>query len=475
MTRRLFALFLLPLILLSVSPARAQGRGEKHTVSAADLATAVAAAHDGDRIEVNGGSYRGSLVIDKRLTVIGHDWPVIDGGENGTVIEISAPGVVFSGFVIKNSGSVLEQENSGVSVLAPRVTVENNRFENTLFGIYFKEAHQGIIRGNRIMSKDLEVQRRGDPIRTWYSTDVLIENNVVDQGRDVVLWYSERLTLRNNIITNGRYGLHFMYCDDATIEGNRLTNNSVGAFLMYSRRVRMRDNTIANNRGPSGYGVGLKDMDDTVISGNLFLDNRVGAHLDTSPREVDSTGEFSGNVFAYNDIGVELMPSVRRNMFSGNSFVDNEEQVAIAGGGGFLQENSWTVDGQGNYWSDYAGYDADGDGRGDMAYRSNRLFENLMQQEPLLRLFIYSPAGNAIDFAARAFPFVKPKPKLVDERPEMAPVIPKNAPPLPRSSEQGWTWLAAALVALALGLASLPRFPRRRYRLADRSPAMEKG
>jgi nitrous oxidase accessory protein len=240
---------------------------------------------------------------------------------------------------------------------------------------------------------------------------------------------------------------------------------------MYSRRVHMGSNTIARNRGPSGYGVGLKDMDDTVIVGNLFLDNRVGAHLDTSPREVDSTGQFTGNVFAYNDIGVEMMPSVRRNMFSGNSFVENEEQVAVAGGGSLL-ENSWTVDGAGNYWSDYAGYDADGDGLGDMAYKSERLFENLMQQEPLLRLFIYSPAVNAIDFAARAFPLVKPKPKLVDERPFMSPMVPDAAPSLPRSDAKGWIWLDAALLLGALILAALPRFHRRQYVLAPKQAAI---
>jgi nitrous oxidase accessory protein len=161
-----------------------------------------------------------------------------------------------------------------------------------------------------------------------------------------------------------------------------------------------------------------------------------------------------------------MMPSVRRNLFGGNSFVENEEQVAVAGGGN-LQQNSWTVDGAGNYWSDYAGYDADGDGQGDMAYRSERLFENLMQQEPMLRLFIYSPASNAIDFASRAFPLVKPKPKLVDERPYMAPIIPANAPPLPQEDSEGWIWLAAALVVVALTLAALPRLGWSRYQLTE--------
>jgi nitrous oxidase accessory protein len=216
-----------------------------------------------------------------------------------------------------------------------------------------------------------------------------------------------------------------MYCDDALIEENRLLGNSVGAFLMYSRRMIMQHNTVASNRGPSGYGIGLKDMDDAIVRNNLFLDNRIGAYIDGSPREVDSIGRFEGNVFAYNDIGIEMLPAVRHNEFEANSFVDNEEQVAIAGGGGGQPgANDWTVGGVGNYWSDYAGFDADRDGAGDVTYRSQRLFEDLMQREPALRLFLYSPATNALDFAAKAFPVVRPQPKLEDSAPIMAPRIP---------------------------------------------------
>ncbi|MCP4424053.1 MAG: nitrous oxide reductase family maturation protein NosD [Chloroflexi bacterium] len=466
-TRLIFS-FLLFALLLSAGGSRvlAQTKGAVITVSAEGLATAIADANSGDTIHVTGGVYYGSVVIDKSLTLVGVDWPVIDGENSGTVVHIHAPDTTLRGFVIRNSGQVIEKENSGISIEeAERILLEDNRFDNTLFGIYLRKAHNTTIRNNHITSKDLDVPRRGDPIRVWYSNDVLIEDNVIVKGRDVVLWYSERVAIHNNDVSDGRYGLHFMYCDDAFITQNRLLNNSVGVFLMYSRRVNLHNNTIAGNRGPSGYGIGLKDMDDTVIINNLLLDNRVGVHLDTSPREVDSVGQFTGNVFAYNDIGVGMLPSVRHNEFVGNSFIENEEQVSLSGGGGLFQANSWTVAGQGNYWSDYAGYDADADGQGDIEYKSDRLFENLMEHEPTLRLFLYSPSTNAIDFAAKAFPAVRPKPKLVDERPFMSPSIPAEAPALPSPDNQGWLWVTLALLAFAVGLAALPQLHWRRYRL----------
>jgi nitrous oxidase accessory protein len=389
--------------------------------------------------------------------MIGYDWPVIDGGGSGTVIEVQAPDVTIRGFVITGSGHSLQQENSGIAVEAPGAIIEGNRLEDTLFGVYLKEADGGIIRNNVITSKDLDVPRRGDPIRVWFSNGVTVENNEISKGRDVVLWYSENLTVRDNQITDGRYGLHFMYCDDAIIENNLLSDNSVGTFLMYSRRLQLLNNTITGNRGPSGFGVGLKDMDDAVIVDNLFLDNRIGAHLDNSPRERGSVGRFEGNVFAYNDIGVNLMPSVRNNLFTGNSFVDNEQQVGIAGGsGGRFEENDWSVDGRGNYWSDYVGYDGDADGIGDVVYRSERLFENLMDQNSSLRLFIYSPVEQAIDFAARAVPFVKPQPKLEDEAPLMRPELPSSSPVKDEGSRSSM-WLASlglllmAAIILAFG------------------------
>ncbi len=465
---RFVVLFLsLSLLLIGNNAVLAQADGATTSIAAAELAAAIANANPGDTIYVSGGVYTGSIDIDKSLTLIGVDWPVIDGENEGTVVHIQAPNTTIRGFVVRNSGKVLDQENSGIAIEAENTLIEGNRFENTLFGIYLRQAHHTTIRDNQISSKDLDVPRRGDPIRVWYSNDVLIENNVVTKGRDVVLWYSERLTIRNNDVSDGRYGLHFMYCDDAEISQNRLLNNSVGAFMMYSRRVHINNNTISGNRGPSGYGIGLKDMDDALIVDNLFLDNRVGAHLDTSPREVDSVGIFQGNVFGYNDIGIEMLPSVRHNEISGNSFIENEEQVAV-GGGGIIKDNSWTVGEQGNYWSDYVGYDADGDSQGDIEYRADRLFENMLIREPALRLFIYSPATTALNFAARVVPMVKPQPKVVDTLPMLTPLIP-NAPALPPVSRLKWALTGAVLLLGAVGLTWLPRLSPRRINPTDLS------
>ncbi len=424
---------------------------------------AVEAAAIGDTIQVRGGHYEGPLIVEKSLTLKGMDWPVIDGESLGTVVKLTAPGTTFEGFVIRNSGASLDEENSGLAGEAADLVIKNNRLEETLFGIYLREAPGSTIQGNYIQSKELDLARRGDPIRVWYSNDVLIAGNVVEKGRDVVLWYSERLTVRDNRISEGRYGLHFMYCDDATITHNLLADNSVGTFMMYSRRLQLINNTIANNHGPSGFGIGLKDMDDALVKDNLFLANRVGAHLDNSPREVDSLGTFEGNVFAYNDIGINLMPSVRHNQFTGNSFIENQEQVDISGGG-YSQDNTWTVAGKGNYWSDYAGFDQAGDGIGDEVYRADRLFENLTSRFPGLRLFTFSPSTQAVDFAARAVPFVRPQPKLTDTQPLMAPVFPSNLPKLTQQRDPRFVWISAFLVAAAgiLFIGGAGRFLRRR-------------
>jgi len=436
----------LPVILLAV--AFLSGLPSQAQTFPFDLDRALDKARDGDTIVIPAGNYQGTFTVDKSVTLTGEGWPVIDGGGQGDVLTITAPEVTVEGLVVRNSGDSLNDENAGITGLAPRITVRGNRLEDVLFGVYLKEAPDSIVRDNVIGGKDLDIARRGDAIRLWYCAGSLIEGNYVSHGRDVVIWFSPNSTIRRNVVEYGRYGLHFMYSDDEIIEENVLRHNSVGAFLMYSRRLTLRRNLFYNNRGPSGYGLALKDMDDVLAEGNRAINNRLGFYLDNSPRSTDATGTFRHNLIAYNDAGIGLLTLVRRNQFTQNVFQENGTQVSAVGGRE-LTGNAWHSQGLGNYWSDYAGYDGNGDGVGDVPYRSQSTFENLMDEYPELRLFQLSPVADAIDLATRAFPIFQARPKMHDDYPLMEPPA---LPPVPGvSSPARLPAILTALGLLALG------------------------
>ncbi len=386
------------------------------------LAEAIDLAEPGAEIVVRGGEYPGGLVIGKSLTLTGIDHPVIDGGNSGTLVFAKDVDLTMSGFTLRRTGSVHDKEDSAIVVEGGRATILDNTIEDALFGVYLKDAQGSTIRGNVIQGKDVDIAMRGDGIKVWFSDDVTIEGNQASSGRDVILWYSNRGIVRNNVLDHERYGLHLMFSNDALIEGNSMRANSIGLFIMYSKNIRVVGNSLSDNHGPSGGGIGLKDVDNITVEGNRFVNNQVGAQIDTSPTSNGIENYWRDNVFAFNQTAIGIMPSVQHNTLTGNSFVDNSEHVATLGRGQ-LHGITWSENGIGNYWSDYAGFDADGDGIGDIPYRAERLFESLMDDNPELKLFLFSPSAMAIDFAAKAFPGVRPETKLEDPSPLITPSV----------------------------------------------------
>lgn len=428
-----------------------------------DLQALVDKAAPGDVIVLEAGTYDGNVVIDKPLEIRGEGWPTVDGRNKGNVIEIYAPDVTITGLVIANTGTSLDQENAGVSANAERVAVVGNRFENVLFGIFLRGAYDSYVADNVIGAADFELGRRGDGIRLWESSRTVVERNVVDGGRDTVLWFSDDLIVRDNRVTSGRYGIHFMYSDGALVERNFLGDNSVGGFLMYSHDLTLRDNLITGSHGPSGYGIGLKDMDGATITGNHIMSNRVGIYLDNSPATPGVTHEISNNLLAYNEIGALFLPSVNGNNLSGNAFVDNGEQVGVQGKGNFYGNNVFTVGETGNHWSDFAGYDADGDGVGDIHYESADLFSTLTDKNPELHFFDATPASEAIDLAGKMFPAFQPRPKLTDTAPIIElPDLPNPVVSPPAGSTAATAAIAVTLLGAAALLLAVARSPSRR-------------
>jgi len=402
---------------LTVSPG-----GELSSIS-----EAIEAAGTGDTIEVHEGTYKEHIVLDKTLRLIGIGNPHIDGEEKGTVVTIRAPGCVLSGFSVSGSGESLSVEHAGIVVEnSPGSIIADNNLEDVLFGIYFKNSPGGAIRNNTVVGKDLPLPVRGDGIRLWYNSKTKILDNHLIRTRDLVMWWSGNTVIKGNTVEKGRYGLHYMYSNDNLFEDNVFIDNYVGGFLMYSGNITFYNNIFARNQGPAtGYGVGFKDLDNVTARGNLFVDNRIGLYLDNSPHLIDSWNTISENVIAFNDIGASFMPSIERNLIVSNNFIDNMEQIEVRGGG-TLSGNKWDESGKGNYWSDYIGYDGNKDGVGEMPYRAESLFENLIDAYPNLRIFIYSPVAEAIELAAEAFPVIKPEPKVEDSYPLMSPVILKT-------------------------------------------------
>lgn len=417
-----------------------------------DLHAAIASARPGDTIHVPAGTYAAPFVIDKPLTLEGEGMPVLQGDGTGDVVAITSPDVTLRGFVVTGSGDSLDKEHAGITVGGARVTLENNRVLDSLFGIYLHNAPGSVLRGNTVVGKDLPISRRGDGLKIWYSANSLVENNYVHDSRDAIVWYSPGTTLRGNTMERNRYGMHFMQTDNHVIEDNVLRHNSVGIYLMYGNNYTLRHNLVLDSRGPSGYGFGLKEINNGTFEGNRLVNNRVGVYTDSSPVRPDGRVTFTQNLFAYNDIALTMLPNTHHNVYSENVFLDNNEQISVAGEGELVQ-NEWATNGRGNYWTDYTGFDADGDGVGDIPYTSKSLYENLMDKHPGLRLFQLSPAADALDLAAKAFPIFQPQPKMADPSPlTVAPALPpvRGIPPAPLVEN-----LAAALGLLLLALVLL--------------------
>ena len=437
--------------LLFASASRAEER------SVAEITALVDQAAVGAHVEVPAGTYNGMLRVSKAVVLDGAGRVTIDGGGAGTVVELLAPGITFRGFTVRGSDSRVDREPAGVRAVAGPVVIENNRLEDVLFGIDLKTSPGSAVRGNTVIGKPLEPGRRGDGLRLWWSHGCTVENNTVRQARDMVFWYSEDLTIRDNDVAGCRYGLHFMYSHHTVLERNVLTGNSVGIYLMYSNGITLTGNRMTGNRGASGYGIGLKDCDDIVVTGNALLSNRVGAYIDNSPSSVDSIGLVEANMIAFNEIGVLATPNTHDNVFTGNALIENEQQAATHGRGR-LTNNTFSRDGVGNFWSDYAGFDRDGDGIGDLPYEPRSLFGAMLAREPNLRLFVHSPAQQAIEFTSRAMPEFRPEPTLIDPAPlTTPPEIRCTARPVVRAPGAMAAGGAGLLAVAAGGLAIFGR------------------
>jgi nitrous oxidase accessory protein len=410
------------LVLCAAAPGAAAetvevGPGTRHPT----IAEGVAAAGPGDEVRVRPGTYREHVLIERPLSLVGVPGAIVDGGGTGTVVLVTRGPSIVRGLVVRGSGEGLAAEDAGVKILeAADCAVEDCVVEDALFGILVRSSPRTRVAGNRVTGKDLPVPRRADGIRLQDARGSLVERNDVSVTRDLAIWQSDGCTVRRNVVRDARYGLHYMYCDDNLFEDNVFEGNHTGGAVMYSRRLVLRGNRFSGSRGPSAYGLLLKTADDLLVERNRFTDNTRGIFIDATPSSRFARCTIRANLVGGNDVGVSLEPSVSGAEFTENVFVANRVQVEALGRCR-ADQNRWSVGGRGNFWSDYVGFDADGDGIGDAPYTLEQFFENLADRWPEAGILRGGPAAEALELAARAFPVVQPRPTLVDDHPLLDP------------------------------------------------------
>lgn len=354
------------------------------------ITRAIAGAQDGDTILVSGPDvFHEHVVITKSIRLLGTNAPVIDADGIGTPLTITASDVEVRGLVIRNSGHDLTTFDSGIMITGDRAQVRDCRVASDGFGLYLRGASEGAIEGNDISgSPNLASAKRGNGIHLWNTQRNRILGNTIHDKRDGMYFsYADHNLIAGNRVWDTRFGIHYMYSHQNRLLTNSLTHNVVGVTLMFSRQAVVEGNLVFANRR---HGMLFKQLDNSIIAHNVVAGQNRGFFVQQA-----NQNRFEENVIATNDIGLYLANASEQNVFVGNAFIRNTDQVwqpPFETEQGRHGPNAFSERGRGNYWSDYTGADRNHDGIGDTPYQETDVFGYLVDRHPEARVFALSPA-----------------------------------------------------------------------------------
>ncbi len=395
-----------------------------------NIQDAVDNATDGDIILVLDGVYNETIEVNKSVELIGNGTTTKVVG-TGNVFTLSDDFILLTGF---NINSTNYTESSGIKISdADNCTLYDNIISektygifleysgfNTIYsnivswnleyGLFIRESDNNLIYNNEVYNNGIYGMRirasdwnrinnnsvfmndqhgiYADSSIEWNS---FINNSIVLNTFDgllITLHSSRNIISWNTVSENGRHGVVLLAgAENHSVNNNTIVGNDGNGihihFNAYSNNVE--NNTVMNNSG-SGLtasnmadgseiwnnkfqsnaidGIGLLTSRNNVSKNNISMNGRYGIYASVA-RSKFTRNNISNNV-EYGLLGVNLHnSSIYLNEFWNNGFTPQ----AFDGTNGDM--NFWDNGTIGNYWSDYPGYDQDGDGIGDDWYLIN--------------------------------------------------------------------------------------------------------
>jgi len=204
--------------------------------------------------------------------------------------------------------------------------------------------------------------------------------DILGMGLEIV--GCRNVTVRNLNIKGFTRGIRFTDSSDCHVYQNSLVNNTIGVEMGYVDDSYSTNNTVSGNL--------IKENDDAGIRLIYGSSNIISENIITANDEGISIWGTAGNTIAWNNItsnkrGIYVETS-GINVIHHNNFVDNTNDWWDYGLTPWpiplpFSVNAWDDGEEGNYWSNYTGADADGDGVGDTPHE---LYENNTDNYPLM-------------------------------------------------------------------------------------------
>lgn len=375
------------------------------------IAAAIERAAPGDVIRIERGRYQEQLVIDKPLTLLGVGRPTISGDFKGDTIRVIAEDVVIDGLIVSDSGDNLVEQHAGIYIQpgAHRAVVRNCNLNYNLFGFWIEKANDVRIENNLITGKrNYRSVSRGNGIQLYNTRGARIIGNQISFVRDAIyVDVSHHAIFRGNRLHHSRYGTHYMNSYYNLWEDNESWLNRGGLALMEVRNQVVRNNRAWAN---SDHGIMLRTIQDSLVEGNVVAGNARGFFIYDA--EYNTLRE---NLIADNVVGVHLWAGSFNNVVERNDLISNREQVRYVAS----RDEKWGVE-EGNHWSNYVGWDRNGDGIGDVPYEANDMVDRLSWRHPMMKLLLASPAVQTLRMVGQQFPLLR-APSIVDPNPRMEP------------------------------------------------------